>query len=278
MLHTDGLSDELKNKALSDSNPVIRMLAVKNSHISESDEPELHAKLKSDKSPFVRAAMHARNILAFPYDLNDLRNLSHIERLGAIALSDSISETNFAKFIIEGMKNQLFSEKEAAELVLEFVRNPNLHRGLKIKPSDGMDWHSRKENFEAIWNLTTCTSPMVHIPIAAEYPIVWGDNDTFPNDIFGRMNQEALMEIVWRGYKPLIDKINKNPERFNEEIQKAARDYSELETTLETQERSEEYEEFFKELKELRSEVNERLDAMANQIDELLSRRRGLFG
>jgi hypothetical protein len=279
MLHFGSLPAELKEKALNDSNPVIRMLAAKACDISESSDPELYEKLKADKSPFVRATLYTKGLFpdSFEYELDALIKLSHVERLGAIALSDFISGKPFAKFICEGLQNQSFSEKEAAQLVIEFVRNPKLNRGMERESLDGMHWHTRKGNFDAIWNLTTCTTPKVHLIIALEYPLKFGFSNTIPEEMFERMSKESLRQLVWRGHKPLLKLIEENPEQFDEEINNAAQDFAEIEDKLERQEPSE-VDELSMELKEFRDEVNNRLDTIANQIAQLLSRRRGLFG
>lgn len=260
LIKNGSIPDNLKTKALKDSNPIIRMLAVKGSHISEEDDPELFTALQNDESPFVRAAMQADDF----FDFARLIPLSHIERLGVIALSKHINAGEFAKFIFDGLQNNLISEKEATKLIIEFVRNPNLHKGLEYEAYDGMDWHTKKENFEAIWNLTTCTPPIVHFIIAEEYPLKTSDNDTIPKKILEQMNQDILEILIWRGCEPLLELIEKNPERFDEEIKKEARRSKETYYKYGKKERSE-LEELFIELNKLRAEMNERLDALTSQ-------------
>jgi len=275
LIKNGSIPDNLKVKALKDSNPIIRMLAVKGSHISEKDAPELYTDLKDDESPFVRAAMHA----CFIIDPEALIPLSHIERLGVIALSEGIYEVEFAKFIFEGLQNNLISENEATQLIVEFVRNPNLHKGIEDKAYDGFDWHTKKETFEAIWNLTTCTPHSVHYIIAAEYPLKTGNNDTIPRKFLKQMSKDTLKILVWRGCEPLLELIEKNPELYDKEIKEEALSFKEIDDKFNKfKKKSRELEELFIELNELRSEINERLDTLSEQITELKSRRRGLFG
>ncbi len=264
MLQLDELSDELKYKALKDSNSVVRMLAVTKTLIEflEDEEPELYAKLINDKSPLVRAAMNADKLsLLSDSSFKDLIPLSHFQRLGVIALSDTIGETFFAKFIIEGLRNQHISEDEAAQLITEFVRNPNFHGGLDSEPLDDDVLDAIRRDFEAIWNLTTCTPEEVHYIIAQEYPLKFGFGNTIPSEIFKKMSQYALEMIVLRGCEPLLKDIEKNPEQFDEEIRNTVQHSAELRNRSQSRESSE-GEKFLEELKEFRSEINEKLNTI----------------
>jgi hypothetical protein len=207
------ISKDLLVKAIEDKNPVVRMLTVKCSHISEDDDPELYAKIKSDQSS-VKAALHDDYLP----DEEELFQLTHIERLGVIALAKHISGETFTKIIINGIRTQSISEDEARELVVEFVRNPNIIGDLKYEPMDGLDWYTQRKEFESIWRLTTCTSPKVHNVVAWEYPLVLGEDNTFPDDMLDSMSNTALTALVWRRYAPLLKRISEFPERFDSKI------------------------------------------------------------
>lgn len=254
---------ELRIKTLKDPSPVVRMLAVKCTYISEDDEPELYAGLKADPSALVRAAVTQQHISYF-ITAENLGPLSHIERLGLIALSDSLNEEDFAQFIVDGLRNQTLPEEEAAELVCEFVRNPNLSAGFDREPADGLDWYSMQKDFEAIWDLTTCTPPRVHQAIAWEYPLEVCDN-SISDEMLNRMNESVIEALVWCRYRPLLKLLESTPERFSDKIKKAAQQsanknkikknaHSELDILRE-------------ELNKLRAEMGERLDTLFRQIE-----------
>lgn len=271
MTSLDCIPNELVDKALKDSNPVIRMLALWICGFSEEHDVDWDQVLEADKFPFISAALHARRFFPTPPALDDFIKLIHIQRLGAIALSDCISEKHFAKFICEGLQKKLFSEKEAAELVFEFVKNPWLNRELRSGPLNGDDWHTKSKDFEAIWNLTTCTPPEVHYAIAAEYPFEWGLQDTIPRKILDRMSQDALEALAYRGYEPLLKLIKQNPKRYDKKVQEVAQASAELRDNDEIIEPLYSDESIAK-LRKFRSEVNERFDKIDNQLAELLSR------
>ena len=268
----DCIPNELVDKALKDSNPVIRMLALSICGISEEHDVDWDQVLEADKFPFISAALHARRFFPTPPALDDFIKLNHIQRLGAIALSDCISENHFAKFICEGLQKKLFSEEEAAELLFEFVKNPWLHRELRSGPLNADDWHTKSKDFEAIWNLTTCTPPEVHYAIAAENPFERGLHDSIPRKILDRMSQDALEALAYRGYEPLLKLIKQNPKRYAEKVQEAAQTYFELQRSNEIMEPTDSGGLSAK-LNKFRSEVNERFDKIENQLAELLSRR-----
>lgn len=273
---------ELITKALNDPSPVVRMLAVKGSCISKQD-PDLYAKVQSDPSPLVRAAL-ALNDGGLIFDLKGLLSMPQIERLGVIALSDpSIDGENFAQFIVDNLQNKAISESEAAELVDEFVRNPHAIFEVEAEPidiKDGIEWYSRNKGFTDIWNLTTCTPFPVHRAVAWKYPLYTGDGDTIPDEMLGRMSVQALEALVFRGHKPLLDRLEKNPEQFDERVRKAieAAAIGEDGTGKGGTRPESEIGELREELNELRTEMRELFQALRNQIDEAASRRRGLFG
>ena len=212
------LNDELKIKALSDSNPVGRMLAVQCSNICQDKKPDLYSRLKEDPSALVRAVATA-GVGSFFVIPDVFKSWNHIERLTHIALSDSFSGESLAEFIISGLQSQSLLEKEAAELVCEFVQNPKLTKGLGREPVDGLDWYSIGKEFKAIWNLTTCTPWFVHSSIARKYPLEIGDN-FIPVETINRMKEGAIKNLIWRQYKPLLKLIEKNPKQFSEGVLK----------------------------------------------------------
>lgn len=272
---------ELAMKAASDSNAAVRMLSVR--WISEKDDPESYAKLKLDESPLVRAAI-AEGRFGLLADPEKLLPLSQIERLGVVALSSTfgIGEEPFAKFIVDSLQNHALSESEAAELLCEFIRNPRTAFSVERQPLDGMDWHSIRRAFEAIWNLTTCTPIPVHHTIAWEYPLQTGHGDLIPAEMFTRMSVEALSALVFRGHKPLLDQIMKTPESFDEHVREAveAADIGK-DAPSEREARAlvrSDLGEARQDVVELRQEMRELFEALKEQIDDALSRRRGFFG
>ncbi len=270
-----GVPREILEKAIIDANALVRMLAVKGSYIRKEDTPELYAQLENDTSPFVRAAMRSRK---FVLDISDLEPLSHDERLGLIALADVLSEEAFAKFISEGVKNETLSEHDAAELVLEFVRNPAMSRIITRKPQDGLDWYGLNRDFEAIWNLTTCTPWPVHLVIAREYPLRTGENPDWdhalPDGMIEKMSKEALKALACRQYRPLLKKLKEAPEKFDKEIHDyagyGAEDNVERKADSDLAMLRREFDEF-------RTEMREALEALTKQITEFRSRHKGLF-
>lgn len=265
---------DIQVKAVQDKSPIVRMLSARStSFFFERDNPELHGKLLSDSSSFVKAAMN------LSIDVADLLQLTHLERLGVIALSTSIDEEKLANFILNSLEKQLMTETEAASLVVEFVRNP------RLKPiilgdgqyfEDGLLWHTNWSQFKAIWNLTTCTPPKVHHVIAYEYPLTTGQDDPIPEEMIYRMSEDALVAIVWRQHKPLLDLIEKNPEHFNERVHDAVRLASEADSTISSN--VDEKDASSGSIDKLRTEIHSRLDDMENNIIKVLSKRRGLFG
>jgi hypothetical protein len=261
-----GLPERLAEKALNDPNPVVRMLAVKCSVISEERKPELHARLLNDPSPLVRAAIKSDK---FSVDTKYLASLSQVERLGVIALADYFNEEAFAEYISHGLSSGTLSEDEAAVLVLEFVRNPNLTALVENEPLDGLDWYSTCKSFDAIWNLTTCTSAKVHRDIAWYYPLKTGDH-TISNEIMERMSGEALKALAFRQHGPLLNMLKDSPEKFDKEIHqseefglqsissRSKNDYGQSEAALARNE-----------LEEFREEVRESLGNLAQRLDSL---------
>ena len=144
----------LLSKAINDPNPVVRMLAGRNNTISKDNASDLYEKLLADTSPIVKAGIMSKSFL---FDTKTLIPLSHVARLGVIALTDGLPGKSFSEFILGGLKSKLFTETEAGELVIEFVRNPALTRNMLREPIDGMDDHMMGENFKAIWELTVTT-------------------------------------------------------------------------------------------------------------------------
>ena len=137
LIQLGSIPKELFKKAFNDTNSVVRMLAVKSFYIDQSEEPELYEKVKADVSPFVKAATKEKGI---GLDLEEMRSLSQIEKLGVVALSDSILDESFAAFIVKGIDNKIISEDEASALVFEFVGNPHCKFAIK----------------ERLWMASTC--------------------------------------------------------------------------------------------------------------------------
>lgn len=277
LLHFDqassSISEELFKKAIDESSAIIRMLAVKNYYVSEQDDPDLYKKILSDESPFVRAAIKGGS---FFIDFEEIKQLSHIEKLGFLALTDFISEESFGEFIVDGLDNKTLSEDEAAELVIEVVRNPRLTQHLDREPMDGLDWYTINKNFEAIWNLTTCTHKRVHGVIAWEYPLNTTDYDTIPDEMLDRMSDYALEALAYRQHKPLLQQIEKNPKKFSEEVVKSAQSGNELGVSSKTKAYSE-IDELRQELTTFQKEVFDRIDDLSQQISDIASKKRGFF-
>jgi len=209
------ISEEIMTKAIGDPNPVIRMLTIKCSSISEHDDSGLFEKIKSDSSPLVKVALQEQPLL---FDVDKILQFTHIEKLGLIAFSNYISGESFAELIVQGLQNNKISEDEASEIVLEFIRNPKLIENVKREPIDGLDDYTLNKDFAAIWGLTTCTSPRIHNVIAWEYPLSIVDKGTFPDEMLDRMSKNALVALIWRNHAPLFKCISEFPERFDKDI------------------------------------------------------------
>ncbi len=273
-----GIPRNLQLRATQDANPVIRMLAVRCSYVSAEHTPGLYSRLINDPSPLVRAEIkrHDRHFI----DARDFASLSQEERLGVVALSDSLYERALAEFVTEGLVKKILTEHEAVELVVEFMRNPSFVRNLERDPGDGLDRGTMRENFEAIWNLTTSTPPRVHKVIAWEYPLRTARGvlpHTIPDEMLERMSTEALQALAFRGYEPLLDRINKTPDKFDQKVRDAAHNGAEL-RCLKTNDDQSEIALLREELDKLRTEIRGDIDALAQQISESISRRRGIFG
>jgi hypothetical protein len=265
----------IQTQAVQDANPVVRMLAAHNkSYFFERGNPEMHAKLLEDKSPLVQAAMNA------DIDFKDLFKLSQLERLGVISLSSSINEEKFAAFIVDSLQKQLMTEEEAASLLVELVRNPNL-KPWKLNEGecfeDGLMWHTNWAQFKAIWNLTVCTPPKVHMVIAWEYPLETGGDDSIPEEMLYQMSEDALEALIWRLHKPLIDLVKKTPERFTEKIHKAISTSTELSVVHKTSKQLGENDPCSL-MNDLRTDMHDRLDKLEEKIEGAISKRRGFFG
>lgn len=267
------IPEDLFKKAINDSSPIVRMLAVKGYYVSEQDDPELYEKIKSDESPFVRAALKGGS---FILDFEEIKSLSHIEKLGFIALSDSVSEESFAEFIIDGLDNQTLSEEETAELIIEFIRNPNSTKGFDREPYDGLDWYTITKGFEAIWNLTTCTPQKVHNVIAWEYPLTICQHDTISDDTLTRMSERALEALAFRQFKPLLLQIEKNPEQFSKKVIDSAQNGSEIREPIQEKINSE-IDELHEEFTSFQKEMFDRIDDLSQQLSDIASKKRGLF-
>jgi len=270
------LPQDVLQKAACDPNAVVRMLAIRHGHFSNQDNPELYACLKSDTSPLVKAAMKSGSWFM---DAKDFEPLSHIERLGAIALADSLTEEAFAKFICDGLKNGTLPELEAAELVGEYVRNPALTENLMGEPEDGLDWYSLTKDFEAIWNLTTCTPWPVHHTIAWEFPLSNKNDPTgeyvLSDKIIDNMSEQALEALAYRQCRPLLKKLQQAPEKFGKKIHDAASSGADLHSRRKP---APDLTALWQDFDEFRTEIRVALEALKDQIAEAASRKRGLFG
>ncbi len=271
LIQLNSITKELFKKAFNDVNSVVRMLAVKSFYIDQSEEPELYEKIKSDISPFVQAAIKEKSLES---DFNrlgfeeEIEQLSQLEKLGAVALSDSIIDEEFADFIVKGIENQIISEDEASELVFEFVGNPNCKYGLEIKTRDGLLAYSIQKGFEKMWNLTTCTSHKVHYAIAWRYPLTTGNGGKIPKEILNKMGNQVLETLVYRNYQPLLDLIEKNPKNFDEEIHKAIETNSDYSTSTRICDpfRGNDMDLLRVELLRVKEEINDRIDALTQQL------------
>jgi hypothetical protein len=276
-----GVPEDLPSKACTDPNPVIRMLAAKCSYVSEQEFPELYVKLMNDDSPLVRAAMKGGGLSV---RRRDLEPLSHIERLGVIAMAEHIDEESFAEFIEESLKDHSLAEDEAVVLVIEFLRNPNVVRNIESEPLDGMDAYTIRQQFDAVWRLTTSTPPNVHRDLAWEYPLHLGGDlsgptipATIPAEMLNYMSKTALEALAYRQHELLLEKLKTSPEKFDEEIHHSAQYGAERDEATKANAPSE-MAALREDLDALRAEIWKSMDALAQRIAEAASRRRGLFG
>jgi hypothetical protein len=282
MMNFEDLEEGIIEKALEDPNPFIRMLAVKATCIDENDNPKIYNKINKDESYIVQMALKRQKGLFS--DANKLKSFDHAERLAIIALSeDGLSEESFAEFICEGLKGNLFSEREAREMLMEYLRNPNLvNKDIPYIPDDNPGYwiFSAEKNFDAIWNLTTCTPPDVHYLIANIYPLYLSNGHTIPDKILKNMSDDALERLIWRGYEPLINDINKNFERYSDNIKKEffrIQDYREEEKEYIIRYKDDLNDDLNQKFNDFCVKLNHRLDKMYEEFKELLTRRRGIF-
>ena len=285
MMDFEDLEEGIIEKALEDPNPYIRMLAVKATLIDENNNPEKYNKIKKDESYIVQIALKRQKGLFI--DANKLKSFDHAERLGIIALSaDGLSEESFAEFICEGLKGNLFSEREAREMLMEYLRNPNLvNKEIGYIPDDNPGyWICSTENkFNAIWNLTTCTPPNVHYIIANEYPLYLSNGHTIPDKILRNMSDDALERLIWRRYEPLINDINKNFESYSEKVVSTSikiKDYIEEDKEYIIRFKDDSNDDLNEKFDNFRLQINNRLDKMYEEFKEKLdnlSSRKGIF-
>jgi hypothetical protein len=208
------LPKKINMMALGDGSALIRMLASKLAHQPTEAEAKLINNAETDPNTFVRASCgfcHFEKIIDLPHD----------ERLARVALTDmGLFGNHFADFITDNLTNGKLAEKEAMELVDEFVNNPAAARYLEVDDSSECAIY---RDFNAIWNLTLL-SPALSDKIIWKYPLVSGDGGTIPSEVLDKMSTDQMSKLIWRGYKPLIQAINKNPRGFDKKLVKDAID------------------------------------------------------
>ena len=116
-----------------------------------------------------------------------------------------------------------------------------------------------------------------------EYPLRTGSDimgHAIPDEMLKKMDTHVLEALAVRQYGPLLEKLDKAPDKFDEKVHDAARyggkaeairngaemDGKESEITL----LREEFEEF-------RQEMRDQVEELRNLISRLSSRRRSLF-
>jgi hypothetical protein len=180
-------------------------------------------KAKNDQSSLVRAAAYAAAVYAGGAIQEGLTLLKQEERLIMIGLMKAVSVTTFIDVIKNGLSTNTFSEEEAAELFRAFSRNPELVADYTEKQNirDGLDFWVANSSFKAVWKYANEAPYEVANAIAYEFPL--GHRN------IQEINLEActpsiLEVLVWRGYKPLLDKIEKQPELFSAQVIQAVAD------------------------------------------------------
>jgi len=273
------LSRTVAKKATTDPNPVVRMLGVKLGVISSVEDPDLYSQLSNDPSPLVRGAVKGQFFLASRNDLDKFLSLSHAERLVVIGLEDHLGAPVvlpkiLASFILDGLAAQTVSEEEAADLIMEFVSNPCQIQTTQYTPLDGLDSYAESQQFEAIWNLTTCTPWIVHSSIAYKYPLWRSDQyrrATFPEEMLKRMSIDALQVIADRQYEPLLKILKEEPEAFPDKVHDSAQLGGEWEERLRVHQ-----EDHLSDIDSLKREIREFREEVDRHFEDL-SRRRGFF-
>jgi uncharacterized protein YdiU (UPF0061 family) len=124
-------------------------------------------------------------------------------------------------------------------------------------------------NFEAIWNLATCTPAKVHYVIAWYYPVQTGTRAQIPDEMLERMSTDALEALAFRGCEPLLKRLEATPEKFDKWVHDAAARGVEDRVRLarRTQESGRQLNEFREALDRLRVEMRERFDELASDRD-----------
>ncbi len=215
------IPDDLLSIALSDESSVVRMVAAQFSQGSQNDA---RRKAKSDPSQLVRGAFEIRI-----YSATALAALSQTERTVAIALSERVSGTALAEFIRNGVKDGSLSVEDAADLLHEFCCNPDLLSGYtewdriilgERRDAEGSLVYGFGQEFRDLWLLTTDLPYSVTWPISEEFPTD-SLHYSIPVEVLHKAPEGVLAGIAGRGYRPLLDLIDKEPDKYSERVLEA---------------------------------------------------------
>lgn len=201
--------------AIDDACDLVRMIACSPEFAHESVQDRLDEMAK-DKSMYVRASAHAHSPIA-----TALTALSQRERVLMIGLKRRCLTGDFVKALKAGLTSGTLSDKEAAELVRAFSKNPNLVRDYEDPESirDGIDFWSVNSSFKKFWQFGAESPMEVALAVADYFPTGSSKLCEVPLDLLTPAMLEAL---VYRKYEPLLRRIRENPSAFSDSVVKAA--------------------------------------------------------
>lgn len=172
----------------------------------------------NDKSLLVRAAAYANK----NFDLA-LKSLNQEGRLIMIGLRRSGGATAILDFVKYGLSTNTLSTKDAADIFSAYSINPNLTADYtdSNRIRDGVDFFSVNSTFQAVWAYANEAPRDIADAISDKFPMGHQEIQEIPLE---SCTPNVLEALVWRGYKPLLEKINDNPNAFSKEVNKALLD------------------------------------------------------
>ena len=207
-----GIPSDLLAIAVTDSNAVVRMVAV--AHGAKPPEGDL---------PIVQNAKHGEWSCR-SYSADALTKMGSGERFAVFALA-KVGGAEFVKFLRTGLASKAITEGEAAAYTLEYVKNPRSIEPFLREPFDGMDWAFDGKDFDAVWEFV-CEAPSYTASyIAFHFPLEtkWRMRRSLDPELLSRMSDVVLGDLARRQFEPLIEKIAAAPQLFSNDVIEAAR-------------------------------------------------------
>ena len=208
-----GIPSDLLAIAVTDSNAVVRMVAV--AHGAKPPEGDL---------PIVQNAKHGewscRDFTAEALTKMDSGELFAVFALGKVGGAE------FVKFLRTGLASKTITTGKAAAYTLEYVKNPQSTEAFRREPIDGMDWAFDGKDFEAVWEFACEAPPNVASYIAFYFPLetTWRMRRSLDPELLPRMSDIVLSDLARRQFKPLIEKIAAAPQLFSKDVLEEVRE------------------------------------------------------